>query len=92
MKGKFNYVRKYNDTRTARPRERGEQKQISLFDNSNPKHESLMKALDGLNTVFGAQKVKIASQDLNHIWKMKRQKLSSRFTTNLNEIITVNCE
>jgi len=32
----------------------------------------------------------LGSQDLKRIWKMKQEKLSPRYTTNLNEIITIN--
>ena len=36
------------------------------------------------------QKIKIASQDLKRMWKMKQEKLSPRYTTSLHDIISVN--
>ncbi len=66
-----------------------EQKQIAIFENSNPKHVPLMQAVDQINESFGQQKIKLASQDLQKVWKMKQEKLSPRYTTNINEIITV---
>ncbi|WP_138481619.1 Y-family DNA polymerase [Dyadobacter bucti] len=66
-------------------------KQQMLFENSDPKQGNLMAVLDKLNKALGQQKVKLASQDLDKVWKMKRAKLSPRYTTRLDEIITVHC-
>ncbi len=65
------------------------QKQLKIFENSNAKHVPLMQAIDKINASFGQQKIKLASQDLRKVWKMKQEKLSPRYTTNLNEIITI---
>ncbi|MCX6321007.1 MAG: Y-family DNA polymerase [Bacteroidia bacterium] len=65
------------------------QKQLKIFENSNVKHVPLMQAIDKINASFGQQKIKLASQDLRKVWKMKQEKLSPRYTTNLNEIITI---
>jgi DNA polymerase V len=32
----------------------------------------------------------LAIQDRKRVWKMKQERLSPRYTTNLNDIITVN--
>lgn len=65
------------------------QKQLKIFENSNTKHVPLMEAIDKINTSYGQQKIRLASQDLKRVWKMKQEKLSPRYTTNLNEIITI---
>ncbi len=65
------------------------QVQMSLFVNRNPRHISLMKAIDRLNTNHGQQKVRLASQDLQRVWKMKQLKLSPRYTTHLKEVIAI---
>ncbi|NNK82568.1 MAG: Y-family DNA polymerase [Flavobacteriaceae bacterium] len=65
------------------------EQQIRLFENSNPKHKSLMHAVDKLNKTIGQDKVKLASQDLKRTWKMRQEKLSPRYTTQLDEIIKV---
>jgi len=61
--------------------------QLNLFEKENPKYSILMKALDFITKKEGNNKIKLASQDLQRIWKMKQTKLSSRYTTELNEII-----
>jgi DNA polymerase V len=66
-----------------------EQLQLSLFENSNPKHTILMKVMDQLNAAFGRQKVKLASQDLKRVWKMKQEMLSPHYTTNIKDVIKI---
>ncbi len=63
--------------------------QLSLFENSNPKHKALMGAVDKLNQVYGQQKVRLAVQDQKRIWKMKQAKLSPRYTTKIEEILNI---
>ena len=48
-----------------------------------------MKTLDFIIKKEGPNKIKLASQDLKRIWKMKQTKLSSKYTTELNEIISL---
>lgn len=64
--------------------------QQTLFENRDERHVELMKTIDKMNTQFGQQKVRLASQDTKKIWKMKQEKLSPAYTTNLNDIITIN--
>ncbi len=63
--------------------------QQTLFENRDERHIPLMQAIDKLNTLFGQQKIRLASQDIKRVWKMKQEKLSPRYTTNLNDIITI---
>lgn len=65
------------------------QKQLSLFNVENPKHGPLMEVVDKLNKAIGRNKIKFASQSLGRQWKMKQEKLSPRYTTNINEVIEV---
>jgi DNA polymerase V len=65
--------------------------QISLFENMNEKHIPLMQVMDKLNKTYGQQKIRLAAQDLNRVWKMKQEKLSPCYTTKLIDIITLNC-
>ena len=62
--------------------------QRSLFFNSNPKHALLMKTVDTINTKFGQQKVRLATQD-KKIHKMRQEKLSPNYTTRLKDIIEI---
>jgi DNA polymerase V len=64
--------------------------QTTLFETRDKRHISLMKAVDNINVQFGQQKIRIASQDLSRIWKMRQEKLSPRYTTALSDIITIN--
>lgn len=63
--------------------------QISIFENTNPKHKAIMEAMDKLNASIGQKKVKLASQALDRTWKMRQERLSPRYTTKFSEILTV---
>lgn len=66
-----------------------ENHQLDFFEQENPRHKPLMKAIDHLNTRFKSDKVKIANQDLERTWKMRQERLSPKYTTKINDIITV---
>lgn len=68
-----------------------DKKQLQLFEEENPKHLALMKAMDYLNTKIGDRKVKLGSQNLRLTWNMKQNHLSPRFTTKFNEILEIQC-
>ncbi|HLW29716.1 MAG TPA: Y-family DNA polymerase [Brumimicrobium sp.] len=63
--------------------------QLSLFNTSNPKHQPLMSVIDKLNRSYGNNKIKFANQSLGRQWKMKQEKLSPCFSTNINDIIKI---
>ncbi|WP_417860442.1 Y-family DNA polymerase [Winogradskyella sediminis] len=65
------------------------QKQYALFNSENPKHEPIMNIVDRLNTAYGNNKIKFGSQSLGRQWKMKQERLSPRYSTNINEIIEI---
>ena len=48
-----------------------------------------MKVIDRINASYGQQKIRLGAQDTGRVWKMKQEKLSPRYSTNLNEIITI---
>jgi DNA polymerase V len=64
-------------------------RQLALFDASNPRHIPLMKTMDELNNKIGNHKLRLGSQDMGRTWKMRQEKLSQRYTTQLSEIIEV---
>lgn len=64
-------------------------RQLSIFDNSDPRHQKLMQTIDNINKSVGKYSIKLASQDLNRTWKMRQEKLSPRYTTKLDDIIKV---
>jgi DNA polymerase V len=65
--------------------------QLDLFEHENPKHKSLMQTIDTLNKKYETHKIKLGNQDLKRTWKMRQERLSPRYTTNINEIITLKC-
>lgn len=66
-----------------------ENHQLDLFSSENPKHKPLMSAIDHLNKKFKADKIKLGNQDLERTWKMRQERLSPKYTTKINDIITV---
>ena len=66
--------------------------QLNIFENSNPKHKSLMTAIDKINKEIGNRKVMLAAEDPEMKWKMRQEHLSPRYTTKLDEVITINTD
>ena len=46
-------------------------------------------SIDHLNKKFKTTAIKLANQDLQRTWKMKQEHLSPKYTTKINDIITV---
>ena len=69
-----------------------DKKQLQLFEEENPKHLAIMKAMDHLNAKIGDRKVKLGTQNLNLTWNMNQNHLSRRFTTRFNEILEIKCQ
>jgi DNA polymerase V len=63
--------------------------QIKLFENRDLRHLPLMEAIDKVNAMYGYQKIRLASQDQKRIWKMKQERLSPKYSTQLSDIITI---
>ena len=63
--------------------------QFSLFDKDLEKQKKLMRSIDNIDDKYGLYKVRLASQDQKRIWKMKRQKLSRNYTTEIDEVLIV---
>lgn len=66
--------------------------QANLFDPvDREKQEKLMKTLDRINGENG-NLVRLAVQGNGRGWKLKQEQLSGRYTTDINEILTINCK
>ena len=63
--------------------------QLTLFDGEDTRHDALMQQIDSLHRKFGPHKIKLANQDLSRTFKMKQAHLSPRYTTDIQDIITV---
>ena len=65
--------------------------QTNLFDTRNrEKFNRIMGVMDSLNASYGKQKVKIAAQGFDRKWKLKNEKLSPCYTTQLNDVLEIN--
>lgn len=64
-------------------------RQTTMFDTRDERHIPLMNMVDAINKSCGTQKVRLGSQDQKRVWKMKQEKLSPRYTTNINDIIKI---
>ncbi|MEO8666702.1 MAG: Y-family DNA polymerase [Ignavibacteria bacterium] len=65
--------------------------QLNMYRNTeHNKLKSVMKAIDGLNHEWGRDTIKFASSGIEQDWKMKMCFRSNRYTTNWNELMTVN--
>lgn len=63
--------------------------QADMFDPTDrQKHDRLMRAVDGLNASFGRHKV-VTAAAAGEFFKMNREHLSQKFTTDWGQIITV---
>ncbi len=64
--------------------------QTSLFTENNFEGEArIMEAIDKINQKFGRHSIVLASQDIKREWKMKQDFLSPKYTTNIDDIISV---
>ncbi len=63
--------------------------QQNLFAQPNARHKAVMQAVDKINRETGKAMVKFAVQDLGRTWKMRQERLSPRYSTQLSEVIKV---
>jgi len=63
---------------------------VDLFQYKSPKKDFLIKKIDEINSQFGNNSIIFASSGIKKEWKMKTEKRSPRFTTNLNELLNIN--
>nr|DAP86234.1 MAG TPA: hypothetical protein [Caudoviricetes sp.] len=65
--------------------------QLGLFDSvDREKRERLQQAIDKINGEH-SQLVKLAIQGTGRDWKLKQEQLSGRYTTDISQIININC-
>jgi len=64
--------------------------QLSAFDTSNTKKDKqLMVAFDEVNNNFGKGVVRFAIEGFDRRWKLKRERLSPCYTTNIDEVYVI---
>ena len=65
--------------------------QLGLFDSvDREKHNKLMQIVDKINGDHG-QRIKLAVQGNGREWRLKQEQLSGHYTTDINQIININC-
>jgi len=65
-------------------------KQFNMFTEEDPRHLSLMKAMDKVNAKMGSRVIRLGAQ-AEKTWDMKQEMRSPRYTTNINDILVVQC-
>ena len=66
--------------------------QLGLFDSiDREKRDKLMQAVDKINGEYNNH-IQLAVQGIGREWKLKQEQLSQRYTTDMNEILTINCK
>lgn len=65
--------------------------QLNMFETCNADHKQLMTTIDSLNSKYGKNTLNIASQKLDSAWAMRQNNLSPNYTSDINDIIIVNC-
>lgn len=64
--------------------------QMSIFDVAGGKKEkAVMDAFDTINTKFGKGLVRYAVQGYSRKWKLRQQKLSPCYTTDIKQVLTI---
>src|SRR3972149_5344414 len=68
-----------------------DQVQLNLLVPARPieKDREIMKAVDKINVGWGSNTVKYASSGIEQQWRMRRARLSQRYTTNWDEMLVV---
>ncbi|MBN1150045.1 Y-family DNA polymerase [candidate division WOR-3 bacterium] len=64
----------------------------SIFEEEDQSKNKIIKTIDEINRKMGRETVGFASSGFDNSWKMKRKKLSKRYTTNWNELPVVYCD
>lgn len=69
-----------------------EQVQLNFFEPTNRnRNNAIMNVYDHLNTKYGRDMLRYAVQGYNRKWKLKQQKLSPAYTTDLRQVLTIEC-
>lgn len=71
--------------------ENGVQKDIFLEADTN-EQKQLTEVIDRINRKYGRDKIRLAIQGTGKEWKLRQEKLSLRYTTNIDEVIQIKCK
>lgn len=62
--------------------------QATLFNHRDTRHDALMQAFDKINRQYGQNSVRLGAQG-QRMWRMKQERLSPRYSTDIKDIIVV---
>lgn len=65
-------------------------KQFNMFTEEDPRHLALMKAMDNVNGKMGTRIVRLGVQ-AKKTWDMQQNMMSPRYTTDIKDILVVQC-
>ena len=51
--------------------------------------DKIMNTMDRINSRYGSSTLKIASEGIEKVWKMKRENVSPCYTTSFEELVEV---
>lgn len=64
--------------------------QQAFFDDKNRSRDAtLMKTLDSVNHLFGKDLIRFAIQGYTRQWRLKQERLSPCYTTNIGQVLTI---
>lgn len=67
-----------------------DQVQGSLFDKADRKREArIMSIMDKINGIMGQDKIRFGSAGYGRAWRLKRERLSPCYTTNIHEVLKI---
>ncbi len=66
-----------------------EYEQRDLFDKINIKRDPIINTLEVIKRKYGQTAIGIAAKEINNNWAMKRDNLSNKFTTDINELLII---
>ena len=61
-----------------------------LLDYDRKVSDRMMETIDSINDRYGSSTLKIASEGIKKVWKMKRENVSKSYTTRFDELVVVN--
>ncbi len=64
-------------------------RQLNLWNPNATKHEKLMDTMDKINNFFGQKTLFVAASGTKNNWQSKKENVSSRFTTQWDELLVI---
>ena len=60
-----------------------------LLDYDRKSSDSIMNTMDRINGRYGSSTIRLASEGLEKVWTMKRERISKCYTTRFDELVQV---